>query len=395
MSGFTPVNQVRLTNVAYVRLTKAGKRFEIACYRNKVLTWRSKIETDLGEVLQIDTVFTNVSKGLLASSKDLMEAFGTADQRTVCKEILDKGELQVSEQERGAQIDGIFRDVASIVTDKTINPENNRPYTISMIQNAMRQIHYSVNVSKSAKSQALDVIRKLRDVMPIARASMLLRIVCPIVLVSEMQNFLQSEMAGVTIVSGTADNLETMTTPEAAAAGDVTTALTGDGEESTKKAAVTGKVIHIDVKVDPEYFRKVEEGVNTITNGEGRLEVLQLRVASSTAAAATSSSAAAHQGDGAEKTQPQTMKATAATATKGSKGKKKKQTGGDGDGEPEKETEEGTGELLLATGRGGRRRTGALTSLFVVYCLCYDLAYSDELTYIIVVLIDVALTRKR
>ena len=36
MSGFTPVNQVRLTNVAYVRLNKNGKRFEIACYRNKV-----------------------------------------------------------------------------------------------------------------------------------------------------------------------------------------------------------------------------------------------------------------------------------------------------------------------------------------------------------------------
>jgi uncharacterized protein YecE (DUF72 family) len=58
----TPVNQVRLTNVAYVRLQKRGKRFEIACYRNKVLNWRNKIETDLGEVLQAYTVFTNVSK---------------------------------------------------------------------------------------------------------------------------------------------------------------------------------------------------------------------------------------------------------------------------------------------------------------------------------------------
>lgn len=92
----TPVNQIRLTNVAYVRLQKAGKRFEIACYRNKVLNWRNKIETDLDEVLQIDTVFTNVSKGMLASSKDLLEAFGTSDQKTVCREILDRGELQVS-----------------------------------------------------------------------------------------------------------------------------------------------------------------------------------------------------------------------------------------------------------------------------------------------------------
>lgn len=91
----TPVNQQRLTNVAYVRLQKNGKRFEIACYRNKVLNYRNKIETDLDEVLQIATVFTNVSKGMLASSKDLLEAFGTADQKIICKEILIKGELQV------------------------------------------------------------------------------------------------------------------------------------------------------------------------------------------------------------------------------------------------------------------------------------------------------------
>ena len=38
-----PVNQVRLTNVAMVRMHKGGKRFEIACYRNKVLSWRQGV----------------------------------------------------------------------------------------------------------------------------------------------------------------------------------------------------------------------------------------------------------------------------------------------------------------------------------------------------------------
>jgi ribosome maturation protein Sdo1 len=39
---FTPTNQIRLTNIAIVRLKKGGKRFEIACYRNKVVSWRNK-----------------------------------------------------------------------------------------------------------------------------------------------------------------------------------------------------------------------------------------------------------------------------------------------------------------------------------------------------------------
>ena len=132
MSGFTPVNQVRLTNVAAVKLQKKGKRFEIACYRNKILSWRNRLETDIREVLQIDTVFTNVSKGNLANAKDLLDCFGTSDQLAICQEILEKGEMQVSEQERGALYETIFRDIASIVADKTINPQTNKPYTVSL-----------------------------------------------------------------------------------------------------------------------------------------------------------------------------------------------------------------------------------------------------------------------
>ena len=48
MAGiFTPTNQKRLTNVAVVRLKKAGKRFEIACYPNKVTSWRNKVYVSL------------------------------------------------------------------------------------------------------------------------------------------------------------------------------------------------------------------------------------------------------------------------------------------------------------------------------------------------------------
>lgn len=94
----TPVNQVRLTNVTVVRMNHHGFRFEVACYKNKILNYRQGIETDLSEVLQIDRVFTNVSKGLLAPSKDLLKAFDTDDQEQVCRTILGKGQVQVTER---------------------------------------------------------------------------------------------------------------------------------------------------------------------------------------------------------------------------------------------------------------------------------------------------------
>lgn len=43
MSFKQPVTQVRLTNIAVVRYKYKGKRFEIACFPNKVLDWRKKM----------------------------------------------------------------------------------------------------------------------------------------------------------------------------------------------------------------------------------------------------------------------------------------------------------------------------------------------------------------
>lgn len=36
-----PIGQKRLTNIALVRVKKYGLRFEVACYKNKVMSWRA------------------------------------------------------------------------------------------------------------------------------------------------------------------------------------------------------------------------------------------------------------------------------------------------------------------------------------------------------------------
>ncbi|KAF8668366.1 hypothetical protein HU200_052311 [Digitaria exilis] len=169
-SCMCPVGQKRLTNVAVVRLRKHGQRFEIACFPNKVLSWRSRVEKDLDEVLQSHTVYSNVSKGVLAKSKDLTKAFGTDDQTKICIEILEKGELQVSGKEREAQLSTQFRDIATIVMEKTINPDTRRPYTITMIERLMHEIHFAVDPNLTSKEQALKVIKKLMENFPIKRA---------------------------------------------------------------------------------------------------------------------------------------------------------------------------------------------------------------------------------
>jgi len=159
----TPVNQKRHTNVAVVRFKKAGIKFELAAYPAKVAEWKAKVEPDLNEVLQVVTVFTNVGKGIAASSEELKKAFGSDDQKECCKKILDGGELQISEQERKTQLEQTFKDIATIVAEKCINTENGKPFPQGMIERTMRDVHFSVHPTKNAKQQALGVIKLLKE----------------------------------------------------------------------------------------------------------------------------------------------------------------------------------------------------------------------------------------
>jgi len=240
MSIFTPTNQIRLTNVAVVRVKKGGKRFEIACYKNKVISWRNKIETDIDEVLQSKTVFANVSKGQVAKKEDLIACFKTEDQEEICKQILMKGELQVSEKERSVQQDTMLKDIATTVADKCVNPESKRPYPVSMIEKAMKDVHFSLKPNRNTKQQALEVISMLKKVMPIERAEMRLKITS-----SKEGKKLKEKLSKI------GAKVET--------------------EEWD------GSTVILVCLVDPGLYRQVDDLLKAETKGQGNMELLNLK----------------------------------------------------------------------------------------------------------------------
>ncbi|KAH9177016.1 Shwachman-Bodian-diamond syndrome protein [Lactarius sanguifluus] len=190
-----PSNQIKLTNVSIVRLKKGGKRYEIACYKNKVQEWRNGVEKDLDEVLQISNVFVNVSKGEVAKSNDLKKSFGTDDRNTIAREILEKGEVQVGDKEREHDIAALRREIATLVAEKCVDPATQAPYSVSIIEKAMSEAGYSVRANKNAKSQVSECIKMLQSdsTLPIERAKMRIRVVVP---AADIDNKLEHEETG-------------------------------------------------------------------------------------------------------------------------------------------------------------------------------------------------------
>ncbi|KAJ0425089.1 SBDS protein C-terminal domain-containing protein [Aspergillus carlsbadensis] len=225
-----PSNQIKFTNVSIVRLKKGKKRFELACYKNKLLEYRSGAEKDLDNVLQVPTIFLSVSKAQTAPSAELTKAFGAdtpADE--IRQEILRKGEVQVGERERKEIAERVDKEVLDIVSGRLVDPTTKRVYTPGMISKALDQLSAAsgqlqqqqqqqqqqqaadsagavgedtnagaaaqprkpvwtgVNPNKSAKSQALEAMKALIawQPIPVMRARMKLRVTCPVSLLKQ------------------------------------------------------------------------------------------------------------------------------------------------------------------------------------------------------------------
>ncbi len=293
-----PSNQIKLTNVSLVRLKKAKKRFEIACYKNKVLEWRSGIETDLDNVLQINSVFLNVSKGQTAPSADLAKAFGAKTSvNDIILEILNKGELQVGEKERHAQLERVHNEVVSIVASKLVDPKTKRVYTTGMIEKALdmlsskgaqaqqekaagsgngtpatgeegeakpkakEHVWTGVVATKSAKSQALDAMKALiaHQPIPVARARMKLRITCS-------TNILKQAAKSAGPDNG-----------EEKARGTVKDRILSYIEQ-VETQDVVGSDWEVIGFVEPGAFKGLSDFIGGETKGQGRVEVLDMAV---------------------------------------------------------------------------------------------------------------------
>ena len=94
-------------------------------------------------------------------------------------EILNKGEFQVSDLEREEQIETAVSEVANIITQKCVSKETGKPFPVSIIKKAMNDLNINVTTSKSSKKQALDIIKRLTEVLPIERAKIKVRIHTP------------------------------------------------------------------------------------------------------------------------------------------------------------------------------------------------------------------------
>jgi ribosome maturation protein SDO1 len=123
--------------------------------------------TPISQMLVIDEIYADASKGTHASDEKLQKAFGTTDPLLVAEDIMKHGELQLTTEQRRQLVDDKRKQIVAFVSRNCIDPRTGTPHPPLRIEQAFNQIRLVVDPFKPAEEQAKAVIEELRTLIPI------------------------------------------------------------------------------------------------------------------------------------------------------------------------------------------------------------------------------------
>ncbi|MFH1290442.1 MAG: ribosome assembly factor SBDS [Nanoarchaeota archaeon] len=170
------------------RIRVKGKHYEISVDLDEAL----KVKNGQGYIasaLQMPEIYYDLKKGTKASQEDLQEAFGTTDIYEVAKQIVQKGEVQKTQEYRDEEREKKVRQVVTLIL-KNATDQNGRPYTEERIKAAIGDIHYSFD-NRPAEKQMHDVVQKLKEVMPIRIETKKVKLTIPAQYTGQVYGLLQ------------------------------------------------------------------------------------------------------------------------------------------------------------------------------------------------------------
>src|SRR5215472_16680460 len=154
------------------RLSKGQDHFEILVKPQPALDFKLGKPIPITQILMIEEVYSDSSKGTRASEEKLHKHFGSADPVKVAEEIMKTGELQLTTDQRRQLVEDKRRQIISIISRNALDPRTGAPHPPLRIEQALEQIRVSIDPFKSAEEQAKTIIEDLRPVIPLKMEQM-------------------------------------------------------------------------------------------------------------------------------------------------------------------------------------------------------------------------------
>jgi ribosome maturation protein SDO1 len=161
------------------RLVVSGERFEVMVNPEKALEYKLGKQVPLSQILVYDTIFRDVSKGQRASEEKIKKVFGTTDPLKIVKIILDRGELQLTTEQRRRLIEDKKKQIIAFISKHCVDPRTGLPHPPLRVEQALAQAKVSIDPFRGVEEQAKEVIQALRPILPLRTELALLEVKIP------------------------------------------------------------------------------------------------------------------------------------------------------------------------------------------------------------------------
>ncbi|MDR1404581.1 MAG: ribosome assembly factor SBDS [Candidatus Methanoplasma sp.] len=161
------VNMVNLDDAIIARLESHGETFEILLDPEVVNFLKQGKQVDLTEYLAVEDVFKNAGKGTRPAEGKIREAFGTDVISDIAKKIVERGEIQITAEQRREMLETKRRQVATYIAANAINPQTKLPHPYVRIELALEEAKFHVDPFKPLDKEIDEAMKLLRPLIPI------------------------------------------------------------------------------------------------------------------------------------------------------------------------------------------------------------------------------------
>jgi len=160
---------ISLEQAVTARLESHGERFEVLVDPDAAMSMRrGDFEGDLQDVIAAEDVFEDASRGDRPPEEALEEVFETTDPMAIIPEVVERGEIQITAEQREEMQERKHKQLVNTITRNAVNPQmDDSPHPPERIERALEEAGFQIDPMEPVENQIDDALDALRPIIPI------------------------------------------------------------------------------------------------------------------------------------------------------------------------------------------------------------------------------------
>lgn len=123
---------------------------------------------DIQRLIFVQEVFEDAGDGKRASADELEDDFGTRQILKAAEEIFEKGEMQLTTEQKDELRQEKYRQVVNMIARRVQNPKTGNPHPPQRVENALEEAGFNADAFQDVGEQFQDAIDMIRPIIPVS-----------------------------------------------------------------------------------------------------------------------------------------------------------------------------------------------------------------------------------